>query len=78
ANDGAALALEEAVGGVDTIYVVVPAPGDRLQVVRGGVYSYYEFTQDINARMTDDEWRALVESGNEPPRPQWVWTFFAE
>lgn len=34
--------LEEATGGIDMIYVIVPING-KLQIARGGVYSYYEF-----------------------------------
>ncbi len=77
-NPSAGSALQEAVGGVDYIYVVVPAPNGGLQLVRGGVFSYYEWVGDINRRMTDDEWRAQVESGQVPPRPGWVSAFVGE
>ncbi len=78
ANDGAALVLQEAVGEVDYIYVVAPSSRGEWQVVRGGVFSYYEFVGDINRRMTDDEWRALVETGDLPPRPAWVSAFYSQ
>jgi hypothetical protein len=77
-NPSVGLALQEGVGGVDYIYVVIPTPDGRLQLARGAVLSYYEFTGDINQRMTDDEWRALVESGTQPPRPVWTSAFIAE
>lgn len=77
-NPSVQAALQEGVGGVDYIYVVISAPGDRLQVARGGVFSYYEFVNDINQRMTDDEWRSLVGAGQLPPRPAWVSTFLGE
>lgn len=70
--------LQEGVGGVDYIYVVIPTPDGRLQLSRGAVFSYYEFVGDINQRMTDAEWRALVASGTLPPRPTWVSAFMAE
>ncbi|MBN1680110.1 MAG: DUF3160 domain-containing protein [Anaerolineae bacterium] len=70
--------LQEAVGGVDYIYMVVPAPDGGLQLVRGGVFSYYEFVGDINQRLTDDEWRSRVRSGDLPPRPVWVNAFLAD
>jgi hypothetical protein len=66
--------LFEAVGGVDLIYVVIPGP-KGLQLARGGVFSYYEFTGDINHRFTDDEWRSQVVSRKLPPRPDWVKAF---
>jgi hypothetical protein len=69
--------LQEGVGGVDYIYVVVPNPKGGLQMVRGGVFSYYEFEGDMNARMTDQEWRAKVKSGDLPPRPAWTGEFIA-
>lgn len=77
-NPDAQLVLQEAVGPVDYIYVVIPAPGDRLQVARGAVFSYYEFVGNINQRMTDEEWRSLVETDGLPPRPPWVSAFVGE
>jgi hypothetical protein len=77
-NPGIQSVLQEGVGGVDYIYVVIPAPDGRLQIARGGVFSYYEFTNDINKRMTDEEWRVLVTSGSLPPRPSWVTSFLGE
>jgi hypothetical protein len=77
-NPGAQVVLQEGVGGVDFIYVVIPAPGDRLQIARGAVFSYYEFVGNINQRMTDQEWRALVDSGELPPRPDWTSAFLGE
>ena len=70
-NPDANLALEEAIGGVDTIYVITSSP-NGLQVTRGGVYSIYEFTVPIDQRMTDDEWRAMVAQGQTPERPTWT------
>ncbi len=78
ANDGMASVLQEGVGGVDYIYVVIPSPRGGTQLARGGVFSYYEWVGDINQRMTDEEWRAQVESGQLPPRPDWVSTFYSE
>jgi hypothetical protein len=77
-NPGAQSVLQEGVGGVDYIYVVIPAPDGRLQVARGAVFSYYEFVGSINQRMTDQDWRGLVQSGKLPPRPAWVSAFFGE
>lgn len=76
-NANAAVVLEEAIGSVDTIYVVVNGPYG-LHLTRGGVYSYYEFVQPIDQRMTDSEWRDLVASGTLPPRPAWTDVYFSD
>jgi hypothetical protein len=70
--------LQEAVGGVDQIYVVVPDPRGGLQLVKGGVFSYYEWVGNINQRMTDQEWRTKVKSGDLPQRPAWVGAFIGQ
>lgn len=76
-NATAQTALEEAIGLVDYIYVIVNGP-NGYHVTRGGVYSYYEFVQPIDQRMTDDEWRAVVASGDLPARPDWIDLYFSE
>ncbi len=77
-NPSANIVLQEAVGNVDYIYVVVSLPAGGWQLVRGGVFTYYEWIGDINQRMTDAEWRAQVAAGDLPPRPEWVSAFYAE
>jgi len=61
--------LQEGVGGVDYIYVVVPIPFGGWQLVRGGVFSYYEWVGNIDQRMTDAEWRAQIASGTQSIAP---------
>jgi hypothetical protein len=72
-------ALEEAVGRVNPIYVVVPiveADGSSyLQVAKGGVFSYYEFPWPIADRLTDEKWRGMLEDGSAPPPPAWTSSF---
>ncbi len=77
-NPSASIVLQEAVGPVDYIYMVAPLPDGGWQLLRGGVFSYYEWVGDINQRMTDAEWRARVAAGDLPPRPAWVSAFYAE
>ncbi|MCC6803712.1 MAG: DUF3160 domain-containing protein, partial [Anaerolineae bacterium] len=76
-NAAAGTALELAVANPDTIYVIANSPYG-LQVTRGAVYSYYEFTVNIDGRMTDDEWRQQVAEGTIPPRPDWVGLYLSE
>ena len=66
--------LEAATGYVDRIYVIVPLEG-RQEVAQGGVFSYYEFTQPRDQRLTDDEWRQQLDTGSAPPRPAWADAF---
>ncbi|UOQ55095.1 DUF3160 domain-containing protein [Hymenobacter cellulosivorans] len=63
--------LEEAVGAVDAIYVVVDIEGAPV-LARGGVFSYYEFTSP--QRLTDEEWREQL-GRRAPARPVWLQEF---
>jgi len=76
-NPSAGTVLEEAIGEVDLIYVVASGP-HGLHLTRGAVYSQYEFTQPIDSRLTDDEWRAMVAAGALPPRHAWTSLYFGE
>ena len=71
-------ALEVATGRIDEIYVLVPNDDGRFQVAKGGVYSHYEFWQPIAERLTDEEWRAMLEDGTAPDRPAWQDVFLVE
>jgi hypothetical protein len=83
-RDGSAdpIVLEEAVGRIDEIYVVVPAVAEDgtifLEVAKGGVFSYYEFPWPADDRLTDEKWREMLETGTAPDRPVWIGTFFTE
>ncbi len=72
--------LEEAVGRINEIYVVVPlitADGTiQLQVAKGGVFAYYEFPWPADDRLTDEKWRAMLDDGTAPPLPEWTGNFF--
>ena len=68
--------LELGTGFVDYIFVTVPDDEGGFQVATGGVYSYYEFW-NTGQRLTDEEWRAQLDSGTNPPRPEWQAAFLA-
>jgi hypothetical protein len=68
--------LHIAIANPDLIYVITNSPYG-LTLTRGAVYSYYEFITDLDSRMTDDQWRHLVEAGNTPPRPNWIDLYFS-
>jgi hypothetical protein len=66
-----AQALEEATGYPLSLYAAFEVDG-ALQLFVGASYSYYEFTAPIDRRLTDEEWTALLDAGNTPPRPPWT------
>ncbi|MFA5164178.1 MAG: DUF3160 domain-containing protein [Candidatus Omnitrophota bacterium] len=68
--------LEVGIGPAMPIYVVIPW-GGKEYLAEGGVYSYYEFKQDISDRLTDDEWTINVDAANIPPMPAWTSSFIA-
>jgi hypothetical protein len=71
-------ALEVATGRIDTIYVLVPNDEGRFELAQGGVYSSYEFWQPAAQRLTDEEWRAMLDGGTQPERPAWQDSFLAQ
>jgi hypothetical protein len=74
------IVLEEAVGRVNEIHVVVPVVEEDgttyLQVAKGGVFSYYEFPWPADDRLTDEKWRQMLDEGQAPPPPEWIHSFF--
>ena len=74
-NDG--VVLEEGVGRVFPIYVVVPIEG-KLTVTIGGVFSQYEFEHPIDDRLTDEAWQEMLDAGNAPPLEDWKTALMVE
>jgi hypothetical protein len=65
-------ALEEGVGDAFDIYVILPQPGDlsgEQTVMRGAVFSYYEFKWPMSDRLTDEAWQAMNQ---KPGLPDWT------
>jgi hypothetical protein len=69
---GSGLLLEAAVGRPMEWDQVVPFFG-RREIVKGSVYSYYEFTAP--SPMNDGEWRKQVD---RQLRPEWIASFVSE
>ena len=69
--------LEEGVGKIFLIYVIVPI-NNKLRLTKGGVYSYYEFKQPMANRLTDRKWQQLLESDHSPSLPFWTKSFIAK
>jgi hypothetical protein len=81
-GDGSAdpAVLEEGVGRINEIHAVVPVVQEDgsilLQVVKGGVFSYYEFPWPAEDRLTDEKWRTMLDEGQAPDLPEWTASFY--
>ena len=69
--------LEEAVGYVELALVCYKVPDGRIILGAGPTLSYYEFKQPVDERLTDEQWKEMLESGEQPPRPEWIQSFYA-
>jgi hypothetical protein len=70
--------LEEGVGYVELALVAYEVPDGRIILGAGPTLSYYEFKQAIDQRLTDEQWKGMLEQGQQPPGPDWVSSFYAE
>lgn len=71
------LVLEEGTGYISPIYAVVPVEG-QLRIVRGGVFTYYEFPWSAKDRLTDRKWQEMLQEHTAPKPPAWTQSFTAE
>ena len=69
--------LEEGVGYIDLALVAYKVPDGRIILGAGPTLSYYEFKQPISERLTDEQWKEMLEQGQQPPRPDWIDSFYA-
>jgi hypothetical protein len=70
--------LEEGVGYVDLILVAYKNVDGSIQIGAGPVFSYYEFKQEMENRLTDEEWKQMLIDDQAPPRPEWTNSFITE
>ena len=70
--------LEEGVGYADLVLVAYKVPDGRIIVGAGPTLSYYEFKQPVSERLTNEQWKEMLEQGEQPPRPSWIDSFYAE
>lgn len=87
ATDPNGTVLEEAIGGISEIYVVVPIDG-KLRIAKGGVFTYYQFEQPISERLTDSEWRKKIgmeltddmeyQPDDSIEQPEWTQSYRSE
>jgi hypothetical protein len=63
--------LEVAVGKAHSIYAIVEIEG-KLKLVRGAIFSYYEFPWNSSDRLTDEKWQEMLNKGLAPNQPKWI------
>ena len=71
ATDPNGQVLEIGSGQAQKIYVVFPIDGE-LHVGSGSAYSFYQFTQPMSQRLTDQEWRGMLEGGYLDDDWNWI------
>lgn len=67
--------LEEGVGYINTMVVAYKLPEGHILLGAGPVFSYYEFKQPMEERLTDEKWRKILDSENHPNVPEWTKSF---
>ena len=71
ATDPNGSVLEVGSGHAQDIYVVFPIDGE-LHVGRGSAYSFYQFVQPMDERLTDSEWRGMLDGGYLDDDWNWI------
>jgi hypothetical protein len=61
--------LEVGIARPRALYVLYPVEGGEI-LCRGAVVPYYEFRHDT--RLTDGQWKALLDSDQRPEIPAWI------
>jgi len=74
ATDPNGQVLEEAIGNIFVIYVVVPL-GDELRLAKGGIFSHYEFAWPLDDRLTNEAWREMIQKRDVPDLPAWTGSY---
>lgn len=67
-------ALEEGVGFIKTLVVAYKLPESHILIGAGPVFSYYEFKQPMEDRLTDEAWREILNT-QPPSEPEWTKSF---
>ena len=63
--------LEEGVGNPSIIYLIAQVEG-KPTLTKGGAFSYYEFKQPMQDRLTDEGWQELLAKRQGPNPPKWA------
>ncbi len=71
ATDPNGSVLEVGSGEAQKMFVVFPIDGE-LHVGSGSAYSFYQFEQPMSDRLTDSEWRAIMDGGYLDDDWNWI------
>lgn len=63
--------LEEGVGYANEMLIIAPVNGVP-RLLRGAVFSYYEFKHPASDRLTDEAWQKMLRNGEQPDPPEWM------
>ena len=77
-DTNAGMVLEEAVGYVQLILVAYKSPDGQIIGGAGPVLSYYEFKQSMSERLTDEEWKQMLQDNQQPNAPDWTQYFISD
>ncbi len=66
--------LEQGTGHINTLVAAYKLPEGHIVLGAGPVFSYYEFKQPVENRLTNETWREMLEN-DSPSLPQWVESF---
>lgn len=66
--------LEEALGKFDALVIIYADADGKLYATAGPAYNYFEFTQPMNQRLTDEKWCDMLKIGPPYP-PEWTNNF---
>ena len=78
-NRAAALVLEEALGDLEEVWMVMRAPGThQLWLAMGASIPHYEMLEGASAPMTDTSWRAALLRDAQPSADPLVRSYFVD
>lgn len=69
--------LQVGVGRPFVMYVSLVREGQE-RIAAGPVYSYYEFKQPMAHRLTNEQWREMLQRGQVPPMQDWSNVFIVQ
>jgi len=67
--------LEQGIGYIKTLVVAYKMPQGHILLGAGPVFSYYEFKQPIKNRLTDEEWKEMLDT-EHPSEPEYIKSFY--
>jgi hypothetical protein len=66
--------LEETLGKFNALILVYAGADGKLYANAGPVYNYFEFTQPMSQRLTDEQWLGMLQTSSPSP-PEWTNNF---